>query len=151
MARVIRLAINLNSVQSWLGLAFLISIGICFVAIASLIVDSILKIYRKRLIQGFVIDKLNNLTEYEKQILRYYFAKGTRSNTLKVDDGVVQELVACRIIYRFAQFWNMMEGSLTILTILHGTISTQIHLFFRVLPIPIEQIREILSVNYKRG
>lgn len=96
--------------RAWLGLAFLISVGICIVAVASWIINWISNIFRRRRIQSFVIDKLHNLTEDEKQILRYYFAKGTRSNTLKVDDGVVQELVACRIIYRSAQLGNMLEG-----------------------------------------
>ena len=96
--------------RAWLGLAFLVSVGICIVAVASWIINWVLNIIRRRRIQGFVIDKLNNLTEDEKQILRYYFAKGTRSNTLKVDDGVVQELVACRVIYRSAQLGNMLEG-----------------------------------------
>lgn len=96
--------------RAWFGLAFLISAGICIVAVASWIINWVLNIFRRRRVQRFVIDKLHNLTEDEKQILRYYFAKGTRSNTLKVDDGVVQELVACGIIYRSAQFGNMLEG-----------------------------------------
>lgn len=96
--------------RAWFGLAFLVSAGICIVAIASWIANWILNIFRRRRVQRFVIKKLDNLTEDEKQILRYYFAKGTRSNTLKVDDGVVQELVACRIIYRSAQLGNMLEG-----------------------------------------
>ncbi|TVP14370.1 superinfection exclusion B family protein [Shewanella sp. KCT] len=96
--------------RAWLGLALLVSVGICIVAVASWIINWVLNIIRQRRIQGFVIDKLNNLTEDEKQILRYYFSKGTRSNTLKVDDGVVQELVACRVIYRSAQLGNMLEG-----------------------------------------
>lgn len=96
--------------RPWLGLAFLISIGICIVAIVSWIIELVLGIFRQRRIRRFVVNKLHSLTEDEKQILRYYFAKGTRSNTLKVDDGVVQELVACRIIYRSAQLGNMLEG-----------------------------------------
>ncbi|MGP7733596.1 super-infection exclusion protein B [Oceanimonas smirnovii] len=47
-----------------------------------------------------MIGKSNYLTEDEKQILFYCFVKNTRSNILKVDDGVVQELVMSRIIYR---------------------------------------------------
>jgi hypothetical protein len=57
-----------------------------------------------------IIDKLNSLTEDEKQILRYYIAKDTRTNVLRVDDGVVQGLVAAGIIYRSANVGNILEG-----------------------------------------
>ena len=54
--------------------------------------------------------KLENLTEEEKQIMRYYLATKSRSNTLRIDDGVVNSLVANRIIYRGASVGNMLEG-----------------------------------------
>lgn len=96
--------------RAWFGLAFLISSGVCIVAVASWIINWVLNIFRRRHVQRFVIEKLHNLTEDEKQILRYYFVKGTKSNTLKIDDGVVQELVTYSIIYRSAQLGNMLEG-----------------------------------------
>jgi hypothetical protein len=39
-----------------------------------------------------------------------YFAKNTRANTLRVDDGVVQGLVADGLIHRSASIGNMLEG-----------------------------------------
>lgn len=60
--------------------------------------------------RAFMRTKLEGLTEGEKQILRYYFAEGTRANTLRIDDGVVQELVACRILYRSSSVGDMLEG-----------------------------------------
>jgi len=57
-----------------------------------------------------IAHKLSSLTEGEKQILRYYFAKDTRANTLKIDDGVVQGLVANRIIYRSASMGSILDG-----------------------------------------
>jgi len=96
--------------RTWIGLALLISSGICLVSVALWLYESVRGALNRRSIRKFIIEKLNRLTEDEKQILRYYFAKGTRSNTLKVDDGVVQELVMCRIIYRSTQVGNLLEG-----------------------------------------
>jgi len=56
------------------------------------------------------LERLHRLTEDEKQILRFYFAKQTRSNILRIDDGGVQGLVSAGIIYRSAQLGNMVEG-----------------------------------------
>jgi len=42
--------------------------------------------------------------------LRYYFAKNTRANMLKINDGVVQGLVADHIIYRSASMGDILEG-----------------------------------------
>ena len=42
--------------------------------------------------------------------MRYYFAKETRANMLKINDGVVQGLVANRIIYRSASTGSLVEG-----------------------------------------
>ena len=62
--------------RSWLGLAFIVSIGICIVALASWAIDLVLGAFRKLRVRRFIVDKLNRLTEDEKQILRYYFAEG---------------------------------------------------------------------------
>ncbi len=96
--------------RTWIGLVLLVSSGICLVSVVLWLYDSVRGAFNRRSIRKFIIDKLGRLTEDEKQILRYYFAKGTRSNTLKVDDGVVQELVMCRIIYRSTQVGNLLEG-----------------------------------------
>jgi Super-infection exclusion protein B len=54
--------------------------------------------------------RLNNLTEDEKQILRYYLAENTRANTLRVEDGVVQGLKSSGVIYMSASMGNLVEG-----------------------------------------
>ncbi len=41
---------------------------------------------------------------------QFYVAENTRANTLSIEDGIVQELVAERIIYRSASVGNMLEG-----------------------------------------
>jgi hypothetical protein len=66
--------------------------------------------WRRRGFYRRIADRLNSLTEDEKQILRYYFAEQTRANSLRIDDGVVQGLVAEGIIYRSASVGNMLDG-----------------------------------------
>jgi hypothetical protein len=93
-------------------------IGFCLIGSAALFVlalfTEIITFMRKwqftRKIHQRIIERLNNLAEDEKQILRYYIAKQTRANILRIDDGVVQGLVACGIIFRSASVGNMHEG-----------------------------------------
>ncbi|WP_440216648.1 superinfection exclusion B family protein [Chromobacterium piscinae] len=55
-------------------------------------------------------ERLQRLTEDEKQILRYYLAENTRANTLRIDDGVVQGLKASGIIHLSSSMGNALEG-----------------------------------------
>jgi len=99
-----------DAYRQWLGLAFLVSAVLAGVGLGTAGWNWLRLKLRKRKIALNIIRKLNTLTEDEKQILRYYVSQNTRANTLKVDDGVVQELVACRIIYRSADMGNLLEG-----------------------------------------
>ncbi len=63
---------------------------------------------RRRYLQ--IADRLQRLTEDEKQILRFYIAENTRANTLRVDDGIVQGLKASGIIHLSASMGNVLEG-----------------------------------------
>jgi hypothetical protein len=93
-----------------LGILFLSSIALLLVAIGGGGIGRIQRWWRKRKVFQSVTQRLHRLTEDEKQILRYYVAKNTRSNTLDVRDGVVQELVAEGIIYQSASLGNLLEG-----------------------------------------
>ena len=55
-------------------------------------------------------ERLNRLTEDEKQILRFYLAENTRANMLRIEDGVVQGLKADGIIFQSASLGNVLEG-----------------------------------------
>ncbi|MCA3176625.1 MAG: superinfection exclusion B family protein [Burkholderiales bacterium] len=96
--------------RKWIGLTFLISSCVCLVSFVIWLGQLLRDGQRARSNRAYVVKKLNSLTEDEKQILRYYYAKNTRANTLRVDDGVVQELAASRVIYRSAQVGDMVEG-----------------------------------------
>lgn len=96
--------------RQWLGFAFLVSATLWVVGIALSAWNAITDRLFRRSVRQHVMRRLSSLTEDEKQILRYYIAKDTRANMLKVDDGVVQGLVADRIIYRSASIGHMVEG-----------------------------------------
>ncbi len=93
-----------------LGILFLSSVILLLIAIGGGGIDWIKRFWRKRVFHKGIMKRLQRLTEDEKQILRYYIAKDTRSNMLSIEDGVVQGLVSDRIIYRSASLGNMHEG-----------------------------------------
>lgn len=94
----------------WLGVAFLLSAivwGIdIFIRTCSLVVG----FHGRHQARVLTIQRLHALTEDEKQILRYYIAQGTRSNKLRIDNGVVNGLVAAGIIYRASDMGSMLQG-----------------------------------------
>ncbi|MGJ0484100.1 MAG: superinfection exclusion B family protein [Methylomicrobium sp.] len=96
--------------HQWIGITFIATIsliaidwGIKISAVVRNMVRSVK--FKKRIIQC-----LHTLTEEEKQILRYYLAKQSKTNTLRTDDGIVNTLVAKGIIYRSANHGNLLEG-----------------------------------------
>jgi len=96
--------------RPWLGLTLIVSAILFVVSIA---IDVYGWIQRKR--QGTQFrehgaKRLNSLTEEEKQILRFYVAKQSKTNVLRVDDGIVQGLVGAGIICRSAPIGDMLEG-----------------------------------------
>lgn len=68
------------------------------------------KSWTRRRVKSQIVKSLNNLTEDEKQILRYYIAFNTRANVLRFTDGVVRGMEHRRIIYRSASVGNLVEG-----------------------------------------
>jgi hypothetical protein len=96
--------------RPWLGLTLVATASLFAVSVGSDVLGSIRKWKRKRVVLNRIAQRLDRLTEDEKQILRYYFAKQTRANTLRIDDGVVQGLVADGIIYRSASLGSVVEG-----------------------------------------
>ncbi|MEY2563398.1 MAG: hypothetical protein QOH88_1591 [Verrucomicrobiota bacterium] len=96
--------------RSWLGLIFIVSTALFGVSLCIDIFHWLRRWWHRRAAFRRVTQRLHRLTEDEKQILRFYFAEETRSNILRIDDGVVQELVSEGIIYRSASLGNMLEG-----------------------------------------
>lgn len=96
--------------RQWFGLGFLAFTTLLVVSLAqgtyAVVRNWIGKLRFKRKLRK----RLTRLTEDEKQILRFYVAKQTRSNTLRPTDGVVQGLAGARIIFRAATMGNLVEG-----------------------------------------
>lgn len=53
---------------------------------------------------------LHSLTEDEKKILRFYIFNQTKTNVLRIDDGIVKGLESKFIIFIAAPFGNTIEG-----------------------------------------
>ncbi|KTS98349.1 superinfection exclusion B family protein [Pseudomonas parafulva] len=96
--------------KQWLGLVLLISTMLWTVFIVASGCNALKRWIHRRRSCARTIRRLQSLTEGEKEILRYYLALGTRTNVLKVDDGVVQGLVSKGIIYRAASMGDLIEG-----------------------------------------
>ena len=96
--------------RSWLGLTLITATVLLLVSLTVSLSNGLKKWWRTRQERQCIIRRLQRLTEEEKQILRYYIGEGTRSNSLRVDDGVVNGLVAAGIIYPSAQLGSLLEG-----------------------------------------
>jgi hypothetical protein len=99
-----------KSHHQWIGITFLVSL-VLFVIDRSLRFSEKIRDGNRKAEQiTRQVKRLYCLTEEEKQILRFYIGKLTRTNYLKMDDGVVQGLVSCGIIFRVAAIGNMRDG-----------------------------------------
>jgi len=99
-----------DSYRQWIGLALVSSLGIWLVAIITLVFSWISRLLSERNQRKKIIKRLENLTEPEKQILRYYFAKNTRGNKLRMENGNVQALVHAGIIFHSSSMGSLLEG-----------------------------------------
>lgn len=99
-----------NAYRQWIGIAFVCSVAIWVASIAGIIDEQIKAMWYRKKLHARIAKRLENLTEPEKQILRYYFAKNTRGNKLRQESGDVQALVGARIIYLAAPIGSILEG-----------------------------------------
>ena len=93
-----------------IGLVFVLAAALLFVTITIETTNIIRRWWKRRKFYTNMEERLNILTEDEKQVLRFYIAEQTKSNVLRIDDGTVQGLVSAGIIYRSARIGNMLEG-----------------------------------------
>lgn len=92
--------------RPWLGLALVVS-GVLLLLRALALVGQGWRRHRgKRKLR----QRLRRLTEDEKQILRFYVARQTRTNYLRFGDGVVRGLEAEGIIYRASTIGSLDAG-----------------------------------------
>jgi hypothetical protein len=93
-----------------LGLVLVVSVALFVVSVAADAGALVKGWWHKRKFYLRMTERLNRLTEDEKQILRFYLAKNTRANMLRIEDGVVQGLKADGIIFQSASLGNVLEG-----------------------------------------
>lgn len=93
-----------------LGLALVVTVALFAVSASADILSLVTGWWGKRRFYRHITDRLNRLTEDEKQILRFYIAMNTRANMLRIEDGVVQGLKSDCIIYQSASLGNLLEG-----------------------------------------
>ncbi len=96
--------------RPWFSIILILSSALLMVTIAMEILKKAKRWWRERKFYNHMSEHLNSLTEDEKQILRVYIAEQTKSNVLRIDDGIVQGLVSAGIIYRAASVGTMLEG-----------------------------------------
>jgi hypothetical protein len=83
-----------------LGVGLLACAALMGVELLRLVFSKVGDFRARRNHKARVAKRLYALTEDEKQILRFYIAHQTRSNSLRLDDGVVNGLVRAGILYR---------------------------------------------------
>lgn len=93
-----------------LGLALVVTVSLFAVSVSAAGIALVKRWWRQRRLYGRIAERLNCLTEDEKQILRFYIAENTRANTLRIEDGVVQGLKADGIIYQSASLGSVLDG-----------------------------------------
>lgn len=93
-----------------LGLSLVVTVALFVVSIVDDGIAHFKKWWGMKRRYRRIEERLQCLTEDEKQILRYYLAENTRANTLRIDDGVVQGLKASGIIHLSASIGNALEG-----------------------------------------
>jgi hypothetical protein len=96
--------------RQWLGIALIASLSLVVIDWSIKIFAVVRNFVRRVKFKKSLIQRLHSLTEEEKQILRYYLSKQSKTNTLRTDDGIVNALAAKGIIYRSASHGNLLEG-----------------------------------------
>jgi hypothetical protein len=96
--------------RQWIGVTFLAAISLVAVTGSLEVITFIRELIARKNREKRMCQALHRLTEEEKQILRFYYAMQSKTNTLRTDDGVVNGLVAKGIIHRAASLGNILEG-----------------------------------------
>jgi hypothetical protein len=96
--------------KPWIGFSFLLSASLLAANVSFLIITKIRNkiVWEKNLSkhQGY----LHALTPEERNILRRYIGLATKTQDLSIESGVVQGLVANKIIYRAASMGDLYSG-----------------------------------------
>ena len=96
--------------RQWFGVAFIAALSLLAADWCVKIIDVVMNRMRLAKYHERILKRLHGLTEEEKQILRYYIAGQSKTNILRIDDGVVNGLVSAGIIHRISELGSIIEG-----------------------------------------
>ena len=96
--------------RPWLGLTLVVTSSLFIVSMISVGWTAFRRWRWRKNAVAELKASLRRLTEEEKQILRFYYAKETKTNYLRVTDGVVQGLVSKGIIQMSSNMGDMVDG-----------------------------------------
>ena len=94
----------------WIGIVFLVTSTLFITHTLTPAFAWIREAMRVHIIAKNMKRYLRGLTEDEKQILRFYIRKETKTNYLRITNGVAQGLVARGIIRRVTDIGDQLEG-----------------------------------------
>ena len=108
------LEIFINEYRKWLGVVFLFFLVVGLQPLAPLFMRKVNDAYNNFKGVKKAVEKLMDLTPSEKEILKYYLVKNTRTQDLSIQNGDVSKLISNGFIYRAAQVsYGGMRGSFT--------------------------------------
>jgi len=96
--------------RQWFGIALVVASVLLLVECGIEIYGAIRNRARRIKHEKSILQSLHALTEEEKQILRFYIANQSKTNTLRIDDGIVNGLVSKDIICMAASQGSLIEG-----------------------------------------
>jgi len=106
-----KLSLNalIQNYRPWIAIVLVATSTLILVTIADGIIKLLKRWWRRRCFHIGIQEKLDNLTEQEKQILRPYIYDQTKTQKFGLDNGVVQGLVSAGVLYRSVKAGNPLS------------------------------------------
>ena len=92
----------IDDYRQWIGVAFLVLVGIALPNAVEGVRRQALQWWRDRRYLRDAEKRLHDLTEAEKKVLRHYVTDNTRTQNLDMTNGVTSGLVSASVIYQAA-------------------------------------------------
>ncbi len=93
-----------------MGVGFLVAVALLLADLGTHLARKVRHTLARSHLKRRVLQRLRTLSEDEKQILRFYVAQNTRTNSLRIDDAVAQGLAADGVIALAGNFGNALDG-----------------------------------------
>ena len=93
----------IDDYRMWIGVGFLVLLGIALPRALESVRQQALQWWRSRSWLRDAEKRLHDLTDDEKQVLKGYIDDNSRTQNLKLNDGVISGLALASVIYRASQ------------------------------------------------